>query len=171
MFSPALHLHQVKPLLQVTRQDEEIQVRESKLLKAKENLTRVEQNYAELDKKHAQVHLTTTTTTTDTFSPVHQLLTHLCCSPLSHLQLMEEKSVLADQLQAEAELFAEAEEMRARLATRKQELEEVLGELEARLEEEEERSVQLTNEKKKMQQNVQVILHYHHNTITDGNSK
>lgn len=73
---------------------------------------------------------------------------------------MEEKSVLADQLQAEAELFAEAEEMRARLATRKQELEEVLGELETRLEEEEERSLQLTNEKKKMQQNVQVILYY-----------
>lgn len=64
--------------------------------------------------------------------------------------------MLADQLQAEAELFAEAEEMRARLASRKQELEEVLGELESRLEEEEERGVQLTNEKKKMQQNIQV---------------
>lgn len=74
--------------------------------------------------------------------------------------------MLADQLQAEAELFAEAEEMRARLANRKQELEEVLGDLETRLEEEEERSSQLTNEKKKMQQNVQVIYcfyhHYHH---------
>ncbi|XP_053288052.1 myosin-10 [Pleuronectes platessa] len=113
----------VKPLLQVTRQDEEIQVRESELQKAKDNLTRVELNYTELDKKH--------------------------------LQLVEEKSVLADQLQAEAELFAEAEEMRARLASRKQELEEVLGELESRLEEEEERGVQLTNEKKKMQQNIQ----------------
>ncbi|XP_034466181.1 myosin-10 isoform X5 [Hippoglossus hippoglossus] len=113
----------VKPLLQVTRQDEEIQVRESELQKAKDNLTRVELDYTELDKKH--------------------------------LQLVEEKSVLADQLQAEAELFAEAEEMRARLASRKQELEEVLGELETRLEEEEERGVQLTNEKKKMQQNIQ----------------
>ncbi|XP_034554514.1 myosin-10 [Notolabrus celidotus] len=113
----------VKPLLQVTRQDEEIQVRESQLQKAKDNLTRVEQDYSELDRKHAQ--------------------------------LIEEKSVLADQLQAEAELFAEAEEMRARLAARKQELEEVLGELESRLEEEEERGVQMTNEKKKMQQNIQ----------------
>jgi len=64
--------------------------------------------------------------------------------------------VLADQLQAEAELFAEAEEMRARLASRKQELEEVLSEMETRLEEEEERGTQLTNEKKRMQQNVQV---------------
>uniref|UniRef100_A0A7N6BB07 Myosin motor domain-containing protein n=1 Tax=Anabas testudineus TaxID=64144 RepID=A0A7N6BB07_ANATE len=113
----------VKPLLQVTRQDEEIQVREAELLKAKENLTRVEQDYTELDRKHAQ--------------------------------LIEEKAVLADQLQAEAELFAEAEEMRARLASRKQELEEVLSELESRLEEEEERGVQLTNEKKRMQQNIQ----------------
>ncbi|XP_070691363.1 myosin-10 isoform X2 [Pempheris klunzingeri] len=113
----------VKPLLQVTRQDEEIQVREAQLQKAKDNLTRVEQDYTELDRKHAQ--------------------------------LLEEKAVLADQLQAEAELFAEAEEMRARLASRKQELEEVLGELESRLEEEEERGVQLTNEKKRMQQNIQ----------------
>ncbi|XP_031708376.1 myosin-10 isoform X2 [Anarrhichthys ocellatus] len=113
----------VKPLLQVTRQDEEIQVRESELQKAKDNLTRVEQDYTDLDKKHAQ--------------------------------LIEEKSVLADQLQAEAELFAEAEEMRARLANRKQELEEVMGEMESRLEEEEERGMQLTNEKKRMQQNVQ----------------
>ncbi|XP_074539208.1 uncharacterized protein myh14 isoform X1 [Halichoeres trimaculatus] len=113
----------VKPLLQVTRQDEEIQAREAQLQKAKDNLTRVEQDYTELDRKHAQ--------------------------------LVEEKAVLADQLQAEAELFAEAEEMRARLAARKQELEEVLGELESRLEEEEERGVQLTNEKKKMQQNIQ----------------
>lgn len=66
--------------------------------------------------------------------------------------------MLADQLQAEAELFAEAEEMRARLASRKQELEEVLCELESRLEEEEERGAQLTNEKKRMQQNIQVFI-------------
>uniref|UniRef100_A0A8C7J6R1 Myosin, heavy chain 14, non-muscle n=1 Tax=Oncorhynchus kisutch TaxID=8019 RepID=A0A8C7J6R1_ONCKI len=112
----------VKPLLQVTRQDEEIQVRESELKNAKDNLTRVEQDYTDLDKKH--------------------------------IQLMEEKAVLTDQLQAEAELFAEAEEMRARLVSRKQELEEILGELEGRLEEEEERAVQMTNEKKKMQQHV-----------------
>lgn len=49
--------HQVKPLLQVTRQDEEIQARESALHKAKENLTLVEQEYAELDRKHTQVQI------------------------------------------------------------------------------------------------------------------
>lgn len=47
----------MKPLLQVTRQDEEIQVRESQLLKAKENLNQVEQNYTELERKHVQVNM------------------------------------------------------------------------------------------------------------------
>ncbi|XP_058602225.1 myosin-10 isoform X8 [Onychostoma macrolepis] len=113
----------VKPLLQVTRQDEEIQAREAQLQKAKDKLTKLELDFSELDRKNQQ--------------------------------LMEEKSVLTDQLQAEAELFAEAEEIRARLASRKQELEDVLGELESRLEEEEERILQLTNEKKRVQQHVQ----------------
>lgn len=54
------------------------------------------------------------------------------------------------------ELCAEAEEMRARLAARKQELEEILHDLEARIEEEEERSNNLTAEKKKLQLNIQV---------------
>ncbi|XP_072316168.1 uncharacterized protein myh14 isoform X4 [Eucyclogobius newberryi] len=45
----------VKPLLQVTRQDEEIQVRETELQKAKDKLTRAELDYTELDQKHAQL--------------------------------------------------------------------------------------------------------------------
>ena len=48
----------MKPLLQVTRQDEEIQVREAELQKAKDNLSKVELDYNELDKKHAQVNNT-----------------------------------------------------------------------------------------------------------------
>lgn len=63
---------------------------------------------------------------------------------------------LQEQLQAETELCAEAEEMRARLAARKQELEEILHDLEARVEEEEERASQLLSEKKRMQQNIEV---------------
>lgn len=69
---------------------------------------------------------------------------------------MEEKSILAEQLQAETELFAEAEEMRARLSSKKQELEEILHDLESRLEEEEERTQGSQNEKKKMQSHIQV---------------
>lgn len=48
--------------------------------------------------------------------------------------------------------------MRARLASKKQELEEILHDLESRLEEEEERTQGLQNEKKKMQSHVQVWL-------------
>lgn len=72
------------------------------------------------------------------------------------LQLSAEKMALQEQLQAETELCAEAEEMRARLAARKQELEEILHDLEARVEEEEERASHLLTEKKKMQQNIGV---------------
>ena len=54
--------------------------------------------------------------------------------------LLVSLSNLAEQLQAETELFAEAEEMRARLAAKKQELEEILHDLESRVEEEEERN-------------------------------
>ncbi|XP_066568933.1 myosin-10 [Amia ocellicauda] len=113
----------VKPLLQVSRQEEELQVREAELQRVRERQGRAEQELADLQRKHTQV--------------------------------MEEKTVLAEQLQAETELFAEAEEMRARLSSRKQELEEVLAELESRLVEEEERGVQAANEKKRLQQHVQ----------------
>lgn len=70
-------------------------------------------------------------------------------------QVVDEKNTLAEQLQAETELCAEAEEMRLRLAARKQELEEILHDLEARIEEEEERNQNLTGEKKKLQLNIQ----------------
>ena len=48
--------------------------------------------------------------------------------------------------------------MRARLASRKQELEEILHDLESRVEEEEERNQSLQNEKKKMQSHIQVYI-------------
>ena len=74
------------------------------------------------------------------------------------LQMLNDKSVLAEQLQAETELCAEAEEMRARLASRKQELEDILHDMEGRLEEEEERAVVLQTEKKKLQMHIQVFM-------------
>ncbi|NWR96372.1 MYH11 protein, partial [Motacilla alba] len=110
----------VKPLLQVTRQEEEMQAKDEELQKTKERQQKAESELKELELKHSQ--------------------------------LVEEKNLLAEQLQAETELYAEAEEMRVRLAAKKQELEEVLHEMEARIEEEEERSQQLQAEKKKMQQ-------------------
>ncbi|KAM9473351.1 myosin-10-like isoform 3-T3 [Salvelinus alpinus] len=113
----------VKPLLQVTRQEEEMQAKDDELVKVKEKQTKVEVELVEMERKHSQ--------------------------------LIEEKNILAEQLQAETELFAEAEEMRARLATKKQELEEILHDLEARVEEEEERTQGLQSEKKKMQSHIQ----------------
>uniref|UniRef100_A0A8C8RPE6 Myosin heavy chain 10 n=1 Tax=Pelusios castaneus TaxID=367368 RepID=A0A8C8RPE6_9SAUR len=113
----------VKPLLQVTRQEEELQAKDEELLKVKEKQTKVEAELEEMERKHQQI--------------------------------IEEKNILAEQLQAETELFAEAEEMRARLAAKKQELEEILHDLESRVEEEEERNQVLQNEKKKMQAHIQ----------------
>uniref|UniRef100_A0AAY4CXT9 Myosin heavy chain 10 n=1 Tax=Denticeps clupeoides TaxID=299321 RepID=A0AAY4CXT9_9TELE len=113
----------VKPLLQVTRQEEEMQAKDEELVKVKEKQSKVEGELLEMERKHQQ--------------------------------LMEEKNILAEQLQAETELFAEADEMRARLVAKKQELEEILHDLESRVEEEEERNQSLQNEKKKMQSHIQ----------------
>ncbi|XP_069557359.1 myosin-10-like isoform X3 [Brachyistius frenatus] len=113
----------VKPLLQVTRQEEEMQAKDEELVKVKEKQMKVEGELVEMERKHQQ--------------------------------LVEEKNILAEQLQAETELFAEAEEMRARLASKKQELEEILHDLESRLEEEEERTQGMQTEKKKMQAHIQ----------------
>ncbi|XP_056399820.1 myosin-10-like isoform X3 [Hyla sarda] len=113
----------VKPLLQVTRQDEVMQAKVVELQKVKDSHLQTEMELKDMGSKYQQ--------------------------------LIEEKNILAEQLQAETELFAEAEEMRARLAAKKQELEEILHDLESRVEEEEERNLQLQNEKKKMQQHVQ----------------
>ncbi|XP_064606783.1 myosin-10-like [Liolophura sinensis] len=68
-----------------------------------------------------------------------------------YVQTIAEKNILSEQLQAEAELCAEAEEARARLELKKTELEEMLHELELRTEEEEERNIALQEERKKMQ--------------------
>ncbi|XP_048846826.1 myosin-10-like isoform X2 [Brienomyrus brachyistius] len=113
----------VKPLLQVTRQEEEMQAKDEELIRVKEKQNKVETELVEMERKHQQ--------------------------------LLEEKNILAEQLQAETELCAEAEEMRVRLAAKKQELEEILHDLEARVEEEEERNQGMQNEKKKMQAHIQ----------------
>ncbi|XP_062388682.1 myosin-11 [Sardina pilchardus] len=113
----------VKPLLQVTRQEEEMGEKEEELKKAKETAQKSETQLKEINQKHTK--------------------------------LLEEKNQLQDKLQAETELYAEAEEMRVRLEAKKQELEEVLHEMEARMEEEEERSLALQQEKKDKEQQIQ----------------
>ena len=48
--------------------------------------------------------------------------------------------------------------MRARLAARKQEMEEIIHDMEARIEEEEEKVIKSADDKKKLQQHIQVSL-------------
>nr|BAN82211.1 hypothetical protein [Ovophis okinavensis] len=115
----------VKPLLQVSRQEEEMLAKDEELMKVKEKQVAAENRLTEMETLHTQ--------------------------------LMTEKMQLQDQLQAEIELCAEAEEIRARLTAKKQELEEICHDLEARVEEEEERCQHLQTEKKKMQQNIQEL--------------
>merc|ERR1712142_1298814 len=113
----------VKPLLQVTNNEEKIVAKEEELKRVVDQFEKQAAHYESIEKKSQQ--------------------------------LLEEKNILAEQLQAETELCAEAEESRARLATRKQELEELLGDMEARIEEEEERMAIVQGEKKKLHSTIQ----------------
>merc|ERR1712066_1032215 len=113
----------VKPLLQVTKNDEKVLQKETELKEITEKLQKHETEVQNLDKQYQQA--------------------------------LEEKNILAEQLQAETELCAEAEEMRARLAARKQEMEEIIHDMEARIEEEEEKVLKSSDEKKKLQQHIQ----------------
>ena len=69
----------MKPLLQVTGQEEKINQVENEMMKYKDNLDRQKQETEEIERKYAQI--------------------------------IEEKSILAEQLQAETEISAEAEEV------------------------------------------------------------
>ena len=71
-------------------------------------------------------------------------------------QVLEEKNVLAERLQAEMELCGEAEEMRQRLTARKQEMEEIIHDMTQRIDEEEGKVIKLADEKKKLGQHIQV---------------
>jgi len=113
----------VKPLLQVTKNDEKVMQKETELKEITEKLQHHETEVQNLDKQYQQA--------------------------------LEEKNILAEQLQAETELCAEAEEMRARLAARKQEMEEIIHDMEARIEEEEEKVLKSSEDRKKLQQHIQ----------------
>lgn len=113
----------VKPLLEVTKQEEKLVQKEDELKQVREKLDNLSQSALDYERKFQVA--------------------------------IEEKTHLAEQLQAEIELCAEAEESRMRLAARKQELEEMMQDMEARIEEEEERVNSMNSEKKKLQLNVQ----------------
>lgn len=134
-----------------------MQAKEDELQKTKERQQKAESELKELEQKHSQV------VARSSAGAAGGGQAHPCGAhghlPAPHVQLTEEKNLLQEQLQAETELYAEAEEMRVRLAAKKQELEEILHEMEARLEEEEDRGQQLQAEKKKMAQQMLVRPH------------
>lgn len=74
-----MYLFQVKPLLQVTGQEEKVHSLENEMMKFKDSYERQKQETDEMERKYAQI--------------------------------IEEKSILAEQLQAETEMCAEAEEV------------------------------------------------------------
>ncbi|KAH8261692.1 hypothetical protein KR044_013474 [Drosophila immigrans] len=113
----------VKPLLEVTKQEEKLVQKEDELKQVREKLDTLAKNTQEYERKYQQA--------------------------------LVEKTTLAEQLQAEIELCAEAEESRSRLMARKQELEDMMQELETRIEEEEERVLALGGEKKKLELHIQ----------------
>lgn len=108
----------VKPLLEVTKQEEKLVQKEDELKQVREKLDTLAKNTQEYERKYQQA--------------------------------LVEKTTLAEQLQAEIELCAEAEESRSRLMARKQELEDMMQELETRIEEEEERVLALGGEKRNL---------------------
>lgn len=59
---PLNFILQVKPLLQVTRQEEEMQAKDEELVKVKEKQTKVEGELLEMERKHQQVRLPNTAT-------------------------------------------------------------------------------------------------------------
>lgn len=69
---------QVKPLLQVTRQEEEMQAKDEELVKVKEKQMKVEGELVEMERKHQQVF---TAALSVTFPKYIYLLTFLTLQP------------------------------------------------------------------------------------------
>jgi len=112
----------VKPLLDVTRQEEDLNAKEKELKAMSEQKEKIE---VELKKYEQRLN-----------------------------QMLQEKQVLNEQLRQEVEMHAETEDMRARAAAKKVELEDIFRDMEARLDDEEERNQMLQQDKKRMQQTV-----------------
>ena len=75
----------------------------------------------------------------------------------AHEKLQEEKNSIAEQLQAEIELCQEAEEARNRLSQRKEELETLILDFEAKAQEEEVKMEKMAEDKKKLQTGIQEL--------------
>uniref|UniRef100_A0A8C1VUW2 Myosin, heavy chain 14, non-muscle n=1 Tax=Cyprinus carpio TaxID=7962 RepID=A0A8C1VUW2_CYPCA len=121
----------VKPLLQVTRQDEEIQAREAQLQKAKDNLTKLEHDFSELDKKNQQL-MEEKSVLTDQLQAEAELFAE---AEEMRARLASRKQELEDVLGELESRLEEEEERTLQLTTEKKRIQQ--HDLEEQLEEEE----------------------------------
>ena len=191
---------QVKPLLQVTKQEEKLTQKEDELRMIRDKLDSQARLCIDMEKKY-QLILEEKNVLAEQLQAETELCAEVClslmdaqsafhprknvalyhsvchrrCFVVCHLRwrsfsfvvvhlfvfcclffLPSSYRVLTELLPSFFVYRPQAEEMRARLAARKQELEEILHDMEARVEEEEERCNKLAEEKKKLQLNIQV---------------
>ncbi|CAP23200.2 Protein CBR-NMY-1 [Caenorhabditis briggsae] len=114
----------VKPLLQVTRTDDEIRAKDDELRATKERLLKMEHDFRENEKK------------------------------LDQVSVIVERAVIQEQLQQESDNSAELEDIRSRLQTRNQELEYIVNDMRDRLSEEEQQNEKNNEERRKQMETV-----------------
>ncbi|XP_056090808.1 myosin-10 isoform X3 [Rhinichthys klamathensis goyatoka] len=123
----------VKPLLQVTRQDEEIQAREAQLQKAKDKLSKLELDFTELDKKNQQL-LEEKSVLTDQLQAEAELFAE---AEEMRARLASRKQELEDVLGELESRLEEEEERTVQMTNEKKKVQQHVQDLEEQLEEEE----------------------------------
>ncbi|XP_051721635.1 myosin-10 isoform X7 [Ctenopharyngodon idella] len=123
----------VKPLLQVTRQDEEIQAREAQLQKAKDKLSKLELDFSELDKKNQQL-MEEKSVLTDQLQAEAELFAE---AEEMRARLASRKQELEDVLGELESRLEEEEERSVQLTNEKKRIQQHVQDLEEQLEEEE----------------------------------
>ncbi|KAA0703022.1 B Myosin heavy chain 10 Myosin heavy chain, non-muscle IIb Non-muscle myosin heavy chain [Triplophysa tibetana] len=123
----------VKPLLQVTRQDEEIQAREAQLQKAKDNLSKMELDFTEMDRKNQQL-LEEKSVLTDQLQAEAELFAE---AEEMRARLANRKQELEEVLGELETRLEEEEERTLQLTNEKKRMQQHVQDLEEQLEEEE----------------------------------
>uniref|UniRef100_A0A671NYA8 Myosin-10-like n=1 Tax=Sinocyclocheilus anshuiensis TaxID=1608454 RepID=A0A671NYA8_9TELE len=123
----------VKPLLQVTRQDEEIQAREAQIQKAKDKLSKLEHDFSELDKKKQQL-MEEKSVLTDQLQAEAELFAE---AEEMRARLASRKQELEDVLGELESRLEEEEERTLQLTNEKKRIQQHVQDLEEQLEEEE----------------------------------
>uniref|UniRef100_A0A8C1XX37 Myosin, heavy chain 14, non-muscle n=1 Tax=Cyprinus carpio TaxID=7962 RepID=A0A8C1XX37_CYPCA len=143
----------VKPLLQVTRQDEEIQAREAQLQKAKDNLSKLEHDFSELDRKNQQL-MEEKSVLTDQLQAEAELFAE---AEEMRARLASRKQELEDVLGELESRLEEEEERTLQLTNEKKRIQQHVQDLEEQLEEEEGTRQRLQLEKVTLESKVKMV--------------